>query len=211
MGFHFSEGENEMKVIGYLRVSTELQDVDNQKLGILELANRNSLGTVTFIEETMSGTINYKDRQLGKIIDSFQQDDCLIVSELSRLGRSMLQILEILQILKIKNVRVFTVKENYQINGDEITSKVMTMVFGMLAELERDLISKRTKEALATKRAQGVRLGRPPVPGKSKLDSNHDDIRKLMDKKVGVTSLAKIFDCTPPTMSNFIKKKILLR
>jgi DNA invertase Pin-like site-specific DNA recombinase len=84
----------------------------------------------------------------------------------------------------------------------------MTMVFGMLAELERDLISKRTKEALATKRAQGVRLGRPPVPGKSKLDCRIDEIRKLLDKRVGVTSLAKIFNCTTPTMSNLAKENI---
>ncbi len=198
-----------MKVIGYLRVSTEYQDVDNQKLGILDLANRNKLGSVSFIEETASGTLSYRKRALGDLISNLQKGDVLIVSELSRLGRSMLEILEILKELKTKDVRVHTVKENYEINGAEITSKVMTMVFGMLAELERDLISKRTKEALATKRAQGVRLGRPPVPGKSKLDDKADDIRKLVDKGVGVTSLAKIFDCTPPTMSNFIYKKIL--
>lgn len=200
-----------MKVIGYLRVSTEYQDVDNQKLGILDLANRNDLGLVTFVEETMSGTVSYKERELGKVIEGLNKGDALIVSELSRLGRSVLQILEILKTLKEKDVRVFTVKENFSSAGDEMTSKIMTMVFGMLAELERDLISKRTKEALATKRAQGVRLGRPPVPGKSKLDSRADEIRKLVDKGVGPTSLAKIFNCTPPTMSNFIRKKLLVR
>jgi len=197
-----------MKVIGYLRVSTEYQDADNQRLGILQLANKNGW-KVDFINETASGTISYTKRELGLILQSLSPGDILIVSELSRLGRSLLEILEILFNLKQKDVRVFTIKENYQINGDEITSKIMTMVFGMLAELERDLISKRTKEALSAKRAQGVRLGRPPGPGKSKLDGKEDEIRKFYEKGVGVVSLAKIYDCTHPTISNFIQKKIL--
>jgi len=197
-----------MRVIGYLRVSTEYQDVDNQRLGILQLANRYGW-QVEFAEETVSGTVSYTKRELGKIIQTLMRGDVLIVSELSRLGRSMLGILELLRDLKNLGVRVFTVKENYEMNGDAITSKVMTMVFGMLAELERDLISKRTREALAVKKAQGIRLGRPPGPGKSKLDDKREDIRKFYEKGVGVTSLAKIFDCAPPTMGSFIQKKIL--
>jgi DNA invertase Pin-like site-specific DNA recombinase len=197
-----------MKIIGYLRVSTEYQDVENQKLGIYELANRNNLQPVEFIEETISGKISYRVRKLGSVITTLQKGDVLIVSELSRLGRSMLEILEILNEMKTRDVRVLTVKENHEINGREITSKVMTMVFGMLAELERDLISKRTKEALASRKSQGIRLGRPPGAGKSKLDIHHDEIKKLFDKGVGITSLSKIFDCTAPTMSNYVRKKI---
>ena len=197
-----------MKIIGYLRVSTAQQDHGNQKLGILQLANKNNW-KVSFVEETMSGTISYKKRELGKVVDSLSQGDVLIVSELSRLGRSMLEILQILRDLKSKFVRVFTIKENYELNGDTISSKVMTMVFGMLAELERDLISERTKAALATKRAQGIRLGRPPGPGKSKLDDKEDEIRQFYKKGLGISSLSKIFNCTPPTMGNFIQKKIL--
>ncbi len=197
-----------MKIIGYLRVSTAQQDLNNQRLGILELANKNNW-KVSFIEETASGTISYKKRKLGEIIESLNQGDVLIISELSRLGRSMLEILEILRDLKNRDIKIFTIKENYQINGTDISSKILTMVFGMLAELERDLISKRTKEALATKRAQGIRLGRPPGPGKSKLDEKEDEIRHFYNKGLGITSLSKIFDCTPPTMGNFIQKKII--
>ncbi|MFC1769708.1 recombinase family protein [Nitrospirota bacterium] len=197
-----------MKIIGYLRVSTGGQDIKNQRLGILELANRNKW-KVEFVEETASGTLSYRKRALGGIIDSLQEFDVLIVPELSRIGRSLLEILEILKTLKDRGVKVHTIKEGYEINGDAITSKVMTMVFGMLAELERDLISKRTKEALAVRRSQGVRLGRPPGPGKSKLDGKEEEIWSFYKKGVGVTSLARIFDCTPPTMGNFIQKKVL--
>lgn len=197
-----------MKVIGYLRVSTDYQDADNQRLGILALANKNCW-QVDFVDETASGTVSYLKRELGRVVLSLKSGDILIVSELSRLGRSMLEVLQLLNDLKLKGVRVFTVKENYQLNGDEITSKVMTMVFGMLAELERDLISKRTREALSAKRAQGVRLGRPIGPGRSKLDGKENEIRRFYEKGVGVVSLAKIYDCTHPTISNFIQKKIL--
>lgn len=194
------------KVIGYLRVSTGEQELANQRLGILELANRHSW-KVTFIEETVSGMTSYKDRKLGVVAEELNRGDILIVSELSRLGRSMVEVITLLGDLSKKEVKVYAVKGGYELD-DSIQSKILSMVLCMAAEIERDLISQRTREALARKKKEGVKLGRPKGPGKSKLDDKMDDIRKLCEKKVSIASLAKIYDCSWPTMQNFIQKKV---
>ena len=135
----------------------------------------------------------------------------MIVSELSRLGRSMLEIMSLLCELLERGVKVFAVKGGYTLDGS-IQSKIMTMVLCMAVGIEKDLLSQRVKEALARKKKEGVKLGRPKgVPGKSKLDGKEDEIKALLDKKVGIASLAKIYDCTWPTMKNFIDKKVLKR
>ena len=194
------------KIYGYLRVSTGLQDLKNQKLGIHELAHKHNWN-VHFIEETVSGKVSYKERRLGKLISVLKKDDILIVSELSRLGRSMVEIMTLLCDLSTKGVKVYAVKGGYEINNS-IQSKILTMVLCMAAEVERDLISSRTKEALARKKKEGFKLGRPVGSlGKSKLDGKEDEIKKLLDKKVGIASLAKIYDCSWPCMKNFIQKK----
>ena len=195
------------KIIGYLRVSTGEQDLQNQKNGILELANKNGW-KVEFKEEKVSGKVSYKERLLGNIIEGLQQGDILLVSELSRLGRSMLEIMTLLRELSEKKIRVYSIKGNYELSGDSIQSKVMTMVFCMASEIERDLISQRTKEALKRKKDEGVKLGRPKGPGKSKLDDKIEEIKCLYEKKVSVASLGKIYNCSWPTMSNFIQNKI---
>jgi DNA invertase Pin-like site-specific DNA recombinase len=195
------------KVIGYLRVSTGFQDLKNQKLGILKLANEHGW-KVDFIEETVSGRVSYKDREIGKVVKELKAGDVLIVSELSRLGRSMLEIMTLLCELAEKNIRVYAIKGNHKVDNS-IQSKILTMVLCMASEIEKDLISQRTKEALQRKKQEGVKLGRPKgVPGKSKLDGKEDEIRKLLDKDVGIASLAKIYDCSWPTMKNFINKKV---
>ncbi len=197
-----------MRAIGYLRISTSQQDLENQKLGILELSNKNNW-KVEFVEETVSGRVSYRERMLGKIVDNLKSGDVIIVSELSRLGRSMLEIMELLCRLSEKGIKVYAVKGNYHLNGNSIQSKIMTMVLCMASEIERDLISQRTKEALARLKKEGVKLGRPKgVPGKSRLDGKEDDIKKLLDKKVSIASLAKIHDVSWITMDNFIKEKV---
>ena len=195
------------KVIAYLRVSLGMQDLENQKLGILELANKNHW-KVEFVEEKISGSVPYKDRLLKQVVDGLKSGDILAVAELSRLGRSMLEIMSLLCELKEKGIKVYSVKGNYELNGNSLTSKVMTMVFCMASEIERDLISSRTKEALARKKMEGVILGRPKGPGKSRLDGKEAEIKRLLDKKVGIASIAKIYDITWPAMKNFINKKI---
>jgi DNA invertase Pin-like site-specific DNA recombinase len=196
------------QVIGYIRVSTNGQELENQKLGILKFANE-QCWKVDFVEETVSGTKSYKERELGEVISTLSKDDVLIVSELSRLGRSMLEVMTLLCELSEKGIKVFAIKGNHRVD-DSIASKVMTMVLCMAAEIEKELISQRTKEALQRMKQEGVTLGRPKgVPGKSRLDGKEEEIRKLLDKSVGIASLAKIYDCSWPTMKNFIWKKVL--
>lgn len=202
--------KQDFKVIAYLRVSNGNQDLENQKLGVLELANKNHW-QIDLFEEKVSGKVSYKDRELGKIVKNLNQGDIIIVSELSRLGRSMLEIMQLLCELSERGIKVFAVKGDHKVDNT-IQSKIMTMVLCMAAEIERDLISQRTKEALARKKKEGFKLGRPKgVPGKSKLDPKLEEIRHLfIDKKVNKASLAKIYDCSYPTMDNFIKKKVLV-
>ena len=130
--------KEEPKVIGYLRVSTGRQDLENQKLGILELANKKGWKLEIF-EETVSGKVSYKYRKLGKLIDSLNSGDVLVLPELSRLGRSMLEILTLLCDLKRRNIKIYVVKGGYELNGDSIQSKIITAVLCMAAEIERDL------------------------------------------------------------------------
>ena len=147
-------------IYGYIRVSTDKQTVENQRFEILEFAKRNSLVLDSWIEETVSGTIRPENRALGKLLDSIQKDDLIICSELSRLGRSLFMIMSILNKLMEKGARIWTIKDGYRL-GDDIQSKVLAFAFGLSAEIERNLISQRTKEALERKKAEGQKLGRP--------------------------------------------------
>ena len=165
--------------IGYLRVSTIDQDLDKNKADILLLANEKKLGQVSFVEETASGRISWKKRLLAQVMDKLQKGDSLLVSELSRLGRSMLECMEILSIAMDKGINVYSVKGNWQLD-QSIQSKIVAMAFSMASEIERDLISQRTKEALRAKKAQGFKLGRPKGPGKSKLDPFRPEIEALL-------------------------------
>lgn len=196
------------KVIGYLRVSSSTQDLDNQRLGILDLANRNGW-KVTFVEETVSGSMSYKERELGRIVDDLKRGDTLIVSELSRLGRSMLEIMTLVSELLDREINILAIKGNYKLDTS-IQSKILTMVLCMASEIERDLIRQRTREALARKKAEGVKLGRPKgVPGKSKLDEKTEEIKMFLGKGLNVTALSKIYDCAWSTMKDFINRKVV--
>ncbi len=157
------------KTVAYLRVSTVDQDTEKNKDDILRIANEKDFGRVEFVEEKASGNRTWKERKIKGIIDCLGDGDRLIVPEMSRLGRSMLEIMEILAIAKEKGISVYAVKGNWELNGS-IQSKVMAMAFSIAAEIERDLISSRTKEALKARKAAGVKLGRPKGPGKPKLD-----------------------------------------
>ncbi len=168
-----------MKSIGYLRVSTAEQDLQKDKTVILYLANEKKLGTVVWAEETISGRVSWKTRNVAQVIDDLQSGDNLIVSELSRLGRSMLECMEILSVAFQKGIHVYAVKGNWQLD-DSIQSKIIAMAFAMAAEIERDLISQRTKAALAAKKKAGVKLGRHRGPGKSKIDPFRPEIEALL-------------------------------
>lgn len=141
-------------VYGYIRVSSDKQTVENQRFEIDRFCKVNNIEIDGWIEETISGTKSYNKRQLGVLLRKVEKDDTIICSELSRLGRSLFMIMEILSICMKKECRVWTIKDNYRL-GDDIQSKVLAFAFGLSAEIERNLISQRTKEALARRRAEG--------------------------------------------------------
>lgn len=196
--------------VAYLRVSTLDQDLEKNKADILHLANDKNLGRVEFIQEKVSGKVSWRQRKIGPLLEELQKGDAILLSEFSRLGRSMLECMEIISLAMQKGIRIYTVKGGWQLD-DTIQSKVMAMVFSMAAEIERDLISKRTKESLAAKRLAGVALGRPKGPGKSKLDVYRPEIEALMNNGSSQKFIARRYQVTEATLSNWIKKNKIKR
>lgn len=199
-----------MTTIAYLRISTTDQDIEKNKADILHLANAKNLGQVQFIEETVSGTVSWKKRKIATVIEQLQKGDNLIVSELSRIGRSMLEIMQVLSIAMEKGIHIYAIKGNWKLD-DSLQSKIMAMVFSMAAEIERDLISKRTKEALRAKKAAGVKLGRPKGTGKSKLDKYRIEIEALLKNGSTQKYIAQRFGTTEANFSLWMKKHGLKR
>lgn len=193
------------KTIAYLRVSTIDQDVEKNKADILSFANGRDFGQVKFTEEKVSGKVSWKERKIFGIINELGKGDRLIVPEMSRLGRSMLEIMEILSIAKDKGISIYDIKNGWELNGS-IQSKILAMVFSIAAEIERDLISKRTKEALKALKDSGVKLGRPKGPGKSKLDPHRIEIEALLENGSTKTFIAKRYGTTTVNLWNWMKK-----
>jgi len=190
----------------YLRVSTDKQETENQKYEILKYANERKLGNVDFIEETVSGRKSWRERQLGRLVEKIEKGDVLIVTELSRLGRSMLEIMEILSILLRKGAEIHVVKSN-QVLKDDLQSKVFAMAFSIAAEIERELISQRTKEALQRRKAEGKPLGRPKGSYSSKLDRYRKQIEELLSKGVSISSIAKIIEVPYSTVYSYVQRR----
>ncbi len=197
--------EKRPKTIAYLRVSTTDQDIEKNKADILHLANDKKLGTVKWVEEKASGRISWKKRQIADVLNLLGEGENLIVSELSRLGRSMLECMEILSIASQKKINVYAIKGSWQLN-DSIQSKIMALAFAMAAEIERDLISQRTKEALAARKASGVKLGRPRGIGKSKLDKHRTEIEALLAHGSTQKYIANRYSTTEANLSRWIIK-----
>lgn len=193
------------RTVAYLRVSTIDQNLEKNKADILHLANDKNLGKVEFIEEKISGKISWRKRKIGPLLNELKNGDTILLSEFSRLGRSMLECMEIISLAVEKGIKIYTVKGGWQLD-DTIQSKVMAMVFSMAAEIERDLISKRTKEALNSIRLSGVQLGRPKGPGKSKLDIVRPEIEALLTTGSSQKFIAGRYNVTEPTLSNWMKK-----
>lgn len=190
----------------YIRVSTDKQETENQKFEVLKYVNANRLGNVEMVEETVSGRKSWKDRKLGELVENLKEGDRLIITELSRLGRSMLEIMELLSILLRKGVEIHIVK-NKQILKDDLQSKVFAMAFSIASEIERELISQRTKEALARAKSEGKRLGRPKGIYSSKLDRHYHTIKELREKGVSISSIAKILGFSYSTVYAYLKKR----
>ena len=167
--------------------------------------NDKGFGKVQFVEEKISGKKSWKERKIKGIIDELDKGDRLIVPEMSRLGRSMLEIMEILSIAKQKDISIFDIKNGWELNGS-IQSKVFAMAFSIASEIERDLISKRTKQGLRAARAKGKLLGQPKGPGKSKLDPFKEDIIALLRNGSTKALVAKRYGTTPVNLWNWMKK-----
>lgn len=198
------------KTTAYLRVSTIDQDLEKNKADILKLANSLELGHVHFEEEKVSGKVSWRKRKIANVLEDSGAGDNIIVSELSRLGRSMLECMEILSIAAQKGVNVYAIKGNWRLDSS-IQSKIIAMAFAMAAEIERDLISKRTKEALVAKKANGVRLGRPKGVGKSKLDLYRPEIEAMMNNGSTQAFIAKRYQTTEANLHHWLKQRGLAR
>lgn len=194
-----------MKTIAYLRVSTVLQDIEKNKMDILKLANEKILGNVDFVEEQVSGKVSWKNRKIFNIVQDCQEGDNIVVSELSRLGRNMLEVMEILSICSEKKINVYAVKGGWSLDNT-IQSKIIAMAFSIASEIERDLISMRTKEALATRIANGVKLGRPKGYSASKLDKFEPEIRGLLANGSTKRFIAKRYNTSASNLYKWLDK-----
>lgn len=194
-------------IYGYIRVSSDKQTVENQRFEIGKFCEREQMKIDGWIEETISGTKAYNKRELGKLLKRVEKGDLIICAELSRLGRNLFMIMEILNICMTKECRVWTIKDNYRL-GDDIQSKVLAFAFGLSAEIERNLISQRTKEALARLKAEGKQIGR----GKGKRNNNlnavcvtkHDYICKKMEEGVSIPTIAKRIKVARGTLYRYL-------
>ncbi len=175
-------------IYGYIRVSTDKQTLENQEFEINNFCLKENIKVDKWITETISGTKDFEKRKLGKALKRLKSRDVLICSEISRLGRNLLQIMTILNICMQKEVQVWTIKDNYRLGAD-IQSKVLAFAFSLSAEIERNLISQRTKEALSRIKASGRKLGHKFGSKNKKhiLDGKEQDIIKLLNKGVPKT------------------------
>lgn len=196
---------------GYIRVSTDRQSTENQKFEIKNYSKGKDIIIDEWIEETISSTKKLDDRKFGQLLAKMKKGDILIVSEISRMGRNLMQIMKILHDCMEKDIRVLTIKEHYEL-GNNINSKVLAFAFGLSAEIERNLISQRTKEALARKKAEGMILGRP-IGSKSsvlKLTGREEEIKKLLKKKISYSGIGRILGAHRLTVSSFAKDNNLI-
>ena len=194
-----------MAVIGYLRVSTDKQSLAHQKFEIQKFVKNQNLKITTWVEETISSRKSLEKRKLGNLLYEMKTGDILIACEISRLGRSILEVMHILETCLNKECQVWTIKENYRL-GNDIQSKVMAFAFGLSAEIERNLISQRTKSSLENVKATGKKLGRPlsAKSKKLKLSKNEKRIKNLLEQKMNLSQIARTLNVERSTLRRFL-------
>ncbi|WP_032113579.1 recombinase family protein [Candidatus Paracaedibacter symbiosus] len=199
------------KIVAYLRASTDKQDLNHQKLELLEFARKKSLTINEFIEITISSRKTTKQRRIDELLEKLNEADTLIVTELSRLGRSTAEVISLVNSLAERNVRVIIIKQNLDISRQDMNSKVILTLFSLFSELERDLISLRTKEALASKKRQGQVLGKPKgTIQKSKFDKDIERINELLGYGLSTRKIAKVLGYTNHiALNTYVRKRNL--
>ena len=195
-----------MASYAYLRVSTDQQDVDNQKHGILEYANNRGIAGLEFIEDQASGKKKWRERKLGELLVKLNAGDIIVFAEVSRMARSTLQVLEILEHCMSAEITVHIAKQQMVLDGS-MQARITATVLGLAAEIEREFISMRTKEALAARKAAGVILGRPKGQAQNtKLDKHRKAIEIYLDKELSVRSISKLIEQPVTTIYDYIKR-----
>jgi putative DNA-invertase from lambdoid prophage Rac len=180
------------QIIAYIRVSTSKQDIKNQKLEIFEYARKHNLSITKFIEAEVSSKKSIKSRRIEELLQKLKEDDTLIITELSRLGRSTSEVIDLVNQLIKNKIRLIAIKQGLDITAHDMASKVMVTMFSLFSELERDLISSRTKDALASKKSQGIKLGKPKgTIQKSKFDDDVEKIKELLSLGLSIRKIAK--------------------
>jgi DNA invertase Pin-like site-specific DNA recombinase len=197
------------KIVAYLRASNNKQDTNHQKLELLEFARKRTLCIDEFVEIMISSRQTKKQRRIDELMEKLVQADTLMVTELSRLGRSTAEVISLVNALVRKNIRVIVTKQNLDISAHDMNSKIIVTLFSLFAELERDLISLRTKEALASKKREGQILGKPKgTIQNSKFDSNVDKIKELLGYGLSVRKIANVLGYTNHiALNTYIKKR----
>ena len=196
-------------IFGYIRVSTDKQTTENQRFEIENFCVKKEFLVNSWIEETISGIKRIEERKLGKLLKKMAKNDILITTELSRLGRNLMQIMSILHFCMERNITVITTKEHYEL-GNNINSQVLAFAFGLSAQIERNLISARTKEALARKKAEGVVLGRPKgrKSANVKLSGKENVVQSLLDKNLSKSKIARKLRVNRATLTKFISERL---
>ncbi len=197
------------KIVAYLRASTDKQDLSHQKLEILEFARKNKINISDFVEITISSRKTSKQRRIDELIEILGKADTLIVNELSRLGRSTAEVIALINGLVDRDIRVIIIKQNLDIHQQDMNSKIIITLFSLFSELERDLISLRTKEALQAKKSQGISLGKPKgTLQKSKFDKHVEKIKELLSYGLSGRKIAKLLGYTSHiALNTYIKKR----
>ena len=191
----------------YIRVSTDHQNVENQQHEILTYTKNHHIQIDRWVSETISSRKPLTERKLGKLLKKLKKGDVLIATELSRLGRNLLEVMGILQHCLEKDCQIWTLKENYRLGAD-IQSKVLAFAFSLAGELERALISERTKNSLKRLKDEGKHLGRPHGFSYQKLEKKHNKIKELLDKGVSKAEIARLMGCTWVTLHRYIKSNV---
>lgn len=197
-----------MKTIAYIRVSKDSQDCKSQKLAILDFAHKENIKIDEFLEIQISSRKNPNERKIDSLLN-LGQGNMLIVSEMSRIGRSVGEVVTTIDRIIASGVQFIAIKEKIKIKDrQDLHTKVMITMFSLFAEVERELNSLRTKEALASLKAEGIKLGRPKGSlGSSKLDGKDMEIKKLLRLKVSKTSISKILEVDRSTLKNYMDKR----